>query len=517
MLSRFFSRLVVSRLLGLVVTLAIAGTGQAQPISTSAIYRNDNIGVRGAFAPAWDIITTREQAPDILKPNFPQGKGPDDSPLFIGVHENQQVFLRLLTETYFDDLEAYAAVLTQAVTSQGLEITGARLAEDNSALALDYRHPQLGLRFRERVALLGDSQVVRMAAWTSAASWEAFSAAIEDAFGSVELRDAANAPAGWQAVWENLDDRLDPENMPGVRVVQPAVSRQMLSCPDPSATMLWQVQSPALTSSGSEVYLFGSIHVGKPDFYPLPESIEAVFEGADYLVFEVDPTAVDDPQVIMNMQTQGMLPPGQTLADVVSQEVITDFRRLMGSIGLPAENFMTMQPWLVTLMLTSLQMNALGYQPEYGLENYFLSRKPANTGILELESIQEQIGFLQALNAETYLAFTIKSYADSNDEIENLIAAWQCADKDPLTDMLFEEFDDADLTPVQKADMDNLMDALYTQRNTGMAETIAGYADASPGRYFVVVGSAHLLGDGSVVELLRERGFAVNPVRLEDR
>lgn len=487
----------------------------AQAISTSAIYRNDTLGVRAAFTPDWDIITSREQAPDVLKPNFPADKGPNDSPLFIGLHDNEQLFIRLLTETFFDDLEAYGTIMAQGIASQGMQVSGARISADRSALQLDYFHPQLGLRFQERAALLPDSQVIRMAAWTSRSAWSTFAGIVDDAFGEIELRDAINAGAGWQPVWQDLESRLDTDNLSGITLAEPepaVVTAQ--SCSDPASTMLWRVESPALAEQGSELYLFGSIHVGKPDFYPLPGDIESIYNDADYVVFEVDPNTATDPAVIISMQTRGMLPPGQSLSDVVSPDIIADFRRVMGNMGLPADNFMSMQPWFLTLMLTGLQMNALGYLPQYGLESYFLSRKPPGAEILELESIQEQIGFLQQLNAESYLAYTLKSFETGTGEIENLINAWKCADKEPLTEMLFADFEDTSMSAAERADMEALMEALYTRRNIDMAETIAGYAAADPGRYFVVVGSAHLLGDDSVISHLREAGFVVSPVQL---
>jgi uncharacterized protein len=209
-----------------------------------------------------------------------------------------------------------------------------------------------------------------------------------------------------------------------------------------------------------------------------------------------------------------MLPQGETLANIISPEVMTEFRQVMANLGLPADNFMGMQPWFLTLMLSSLQMNALGYIPEYGLESYFLAQKPEDMEILELETIQQQIGFLENLNAETFLAYTLKSMETGNEEIERLIGAWKCADKLPLTEMLFSEFDFEDISAVEKADLEGLMETIYTQRNIDMAETIAAYTDAEPGNYFVVIGSAHLLGEESVVALLRDEGFTVSPVIL---
>ncbi len=46
---------------------------------------------------------------------------------------------------------------------------------------------------------------------------------------------------------------------------------------------LWKV-----TASKGVVYLFGTIHAGKADFYPLPSIIEDSFKKADTLIEEVD-------------------------------------------------------------------------------------------------------------------------------------------------------------------------------------------------------------------------------------
>ncbi len=503
-----------SRIL-LVLLLGLSHWAQPQAINTSSIYRNDSVGIRGAFAPQWNLITNREQAPDGLKPNFPAAKGPDESPLFIGIHDSQQLFIRLLTETFFDDLNAYARVLALGIQSQGLEILSARMSSDGAAMQIDYHHPELGLRFRERVSILPDSQVIRMAAWSSNLAWDSYSSVIDEAFAGVELSDVVNANAGWQAVWANLSQKLLSTAIDGVELAAVASqSDNPAICADPTSSMLWRVESPLLKETGSQIYLFGSIHVGKAGFYPLAEEIENTYRSADYLVFEVDPNSLSDPSVLMSMQARGMLPSGQTLADVVSTEVLDEFRRVMGNMGLPVDNFMAMQPWFLTLMLSSLQMNSLGYLPEYGLESYFLAEKPAQTAILELESIQQQIGFLEALNAETYLAYTINTFESGNEEIENLVDAWLCADKAPLTEMLFADFEGTDLTPAEQADLETLMGSLYTRRNIDMADKIAGYAEAQQGTYFVVIGSAHLLGEGSVVELLREKRFQVTPVSL---
>lgn len=277
------------------------------------------------------------------------------------------------------------------------------------------------------------------------------------------------------------------------------------ACGDSASSMLWKAEA-----GGRAVYLFGSIHVGKADFYPLHENIEAAFAEAEHLVFEVDPASMADPSLLFEIQARGMLPAGQTLADVLSPEVLEDLRQVLADVGIPAEGFMRMKPWLLTMTLTALQMARQGYSPQFGLESYFLSRKTPAMDVLELESVREQIGYLEELNAESFLAYTLEGFEAPLEELGAMMDAWQCADHEGLQAALFEDFiDSADPA------MARLKEKLIDERNRRMAEGVRGYVDTGAGDYFVVVGAAHLLGEGSVIDLLRREGLAVEPVLLQ--
>ncbi len=276
-------------------------------------------------------------------------------------------------------------------------------------------------------------------------------------------------------------------------------------CEQSGETLLWRVQG-----GSSHVYLFGSIHVGQPAFYPLQPAIEEVFESSDHLVFEVDPATVLDPGVIMRMQARGSLPGGQTLADVVSPRVVEQLRQVMAGAGLPVEPFMGMRPWFLTLVLTGIQMTMEGYDASYGTESYLLSRKSAAMSVLELESIEEQMAFLEALDAESFLSYTLQSFEQAGDEIETMMQAWQCADQAQLAGLLFSNLEEA--AAVAPADLEDLREKLFYQRNQSMAASIQEYLRGDGGQYFVVVGSGHLLGERSVVAHLREAGYLVEPV-----
>lgn len=286
----------------------------------------------------------------------------------------------------------------------------------------------------------------------------------------------------------------------------PALGTAQPPCKDPGSSLLWEVQG-----QDSTVYLFGSLHLGDASFYPLPEKIETTFRNADHLVFEVDPRSMTTPQAQQRMLQMGSLAPGQELSDLVSPAIVSDLEARLRFMGVPAENLMNFRPWFLTLMLTSLQYRSLGYFPDYGVEQYIAREVPEGVNRLALETVEEQVGFLQHLDGEAFLAYTLANFEEGRQLAGALVDAWRCADKDALNALLTQGFEAEGFEGV---DMKTLKEKLITGRNVTMAEKIRGYLEDGSGDYFVVVGSAHYLGEGSVVDLLREQGYQVNAVRL---
>src|SRR5699024_8969370 len=80
--------------------------------------------------------------------------------------------------------------------------------------------------------------------------------------------------------------------------------------------MLWKVTSP----DGEVNYLTGSVHIMKPDIYPLDKVFRQTFKQADELVFELNFDSLKARQLQL-VHKYAMLPEGTTLKDKVSPEV----------------------------------------------------------------------------------------------------------------------------------------------------------------------------------------------------
>lgn len=285
-------------------------------------------------------------------------------------------------------------------------------------------------------------------------------------------------------------------------------------CEDASSTMLWQVEGAGLAQRGVSVHLLGSIHVGKPEFYPLQRVVDERLQQADTLVFEVDPRSMASPAAALAIQQRGMLPADRTLAQELDAATLAELRRVLGSLGVPESLVMKMKPWMVSLTLTAMQVQMLGYDPASGVESYLMQHRPAAAAIDELESLDSQLALMESLDQRVFLDYALQDFASTTAQMERLVTAWRCGAHDELAAILFESRDgEAGMSAADRQALEQVMQRMFDQRNAHMAQRIDQYLQSGSGDYFVVVGAGHLLGEGSVVELLRQQGYEVRPVR----
>ena len=61
---------------------------------------------------------------------------------------------------------------------------------------------------------------------------------------------------------------------------------------------------------------------------------------------------------------------------------------------MPLELINRQKPWLLALTLEALELMKLGFDPQYGIDAYFLSKAQGSKKILELEGVDEQFNLL---------------------------------------------------------------------------------------------------------------------------
>ncbi len=258
------------------------------------------------------------------------------------------------------------------------------------------------------------------------------------------------------------------------------------------------------TTNSATVYILGSVHFMKKDAYPLAGVIEDAFETCETLAVEADITNVA-PGTLQALRQAAFYAPGDSLVSHISAQTYSYVIEQAATLGLPAGAVNRQRPWFLGITVSSLELMRLGYDPNYGIDKYFLTRASGKKKIVELESLQYQINLLSGLpdgEQESFLLYTVKDLKSTGEQVDALMAAWGRGDGGTIASILTKSLENDDrLKAVYKK--------IMTDRNRNMTRKIAVHL-RSGGRVFVVVGAGHLVGDEGIVELLKKEGFRVD-------
>lgn len=263
---------------------------------------------------------------------------------------------------------------------------------------------------------------------------------------------------------------------------------------------LWQVE----LTKGRSVYLFGTLHVGRSDFYPLPAPLSQALASSDCLVMEL---ALNDHANLQatqqSMRELGYLPTGQSLQQLLEPQLYQQALASGKALGLLPAVSERMQPWLLAVSLQLAELMQLGYQPTLGLDSH-LSQQAVNRQqrIVALETGSAQIKML-ASRPEYGIELLRQSLAaQQRQDSQRLLKAWQQGDTQALTALGQE----ASATPLGK----QLMTELLDKRNRQWQQQLQQLWQQQSCN--VAVGALHLLGENSLIQLLQQAGYRITRV-----
>ena len=260
---------------------------------------------------------------------------------------------------------------------------------------------------------------------------------------------------------------------------------------------LWEVET-----SNSKIFLLGSLHLLKSEAYPLAAEIDSAYRLSPKVVFETDIGAMGDPAVQARMLNMAMYPEGQSLLQHIPPEMQKALKEKLADLGLPMETFVRFKPWFLAVTLTTLELQRLGFSPLSGIDVHYYGRAQSDEKELDFfESIDYQLGLLGNMGAddqESFLGQTLKDLEIAAQMADDMMRYWQNGQVEKLHALLFKSFED----------YPEIENRLLLQRNKDWVEKIEVML-AEPENVFVVVGAGHLVGPGSVVELLRQKGYKV--------
>lgn len=257
---------------------------------------------------------------------------------------------------------------------------------------------------------------------------------------------------------------------------------------------------------GNTAYLFGTIHVGKPAFFPLEAEVTRALSLASKLVLEIDIRKSEPFQQALHKH--GIYPVGETVANHLSPDTLAMLKLALQAAGIPFDDVRHMKPWLLANMLVGLDLERNGYQRSHGIEVFLLSLADKQTkDVRELESAEYQMSLFDSMSdvvQEQYLRETLAELGDGNalKKAQALIDAWANANGDAVEAFMRESLREKTTAG------DFMQRVLLDKRNPEMASKIEELLREDE-TAFVGVGLLHMVGETGVPTLLRQRGYEV--------
>jgi uncharacterized protein YbaP (TraB family) len=261
-----------------------------------------------------------------------------------------------------------------------------------------------------------------------------------------------------------------------------------------AAPALWKV-----SDADSSIYLFGSVHMLRPDQEWRTPLIDKVVSKAERVYFETDISPAGQAEAASLSIMHGFNTDGRLLSAMISPELMAQLRAAAQSYSVPMASLLAMKPWMAATTISAMPLLESGYVATYGVETV-LSAELAHERIGMLETVEEQMVLLSGgTEAEgiEMLQASLDTLDTVSTDIEALTTNWANGDPEALGELFMEQMGPFDSIIVER---------LIDDRNKNWTEQIAAMLERDE-KALLVVGAAHLAGEMSVVKLLEDKGF----------
>ncbi|MFD2268736.1 TraB/GumN family protein [Vibrio thalassae] len=256
--------------------------------------------------------------------------------------------------------------------------------------------------------------------------------------------------------------------------------------------LLWQADK-----GEQRLYLMGTIHVGDTKLDPFSRKVTEALSQADSLIVETR----------LNEKVRFPQKPQPSAKQMLDEEHLAALIAIIKQASLVPSTILSLPPWQAALTLQQWQFQSLNYQPEFSIDMQFV--RWANTHqlpIVGLETLQFQIDLFvtQPDHGLAMLKQTLQEWSDSEASIRCLVESWRMGDIKNLEAVL------ATVTYNEA-----FYQSFIFERNERWVKVLS--QDYPVGTYFVAVGAMHLVGEHSVIELLRQLGYDISLMSTPSR
>lgn len=292
-----------------------------------------------------------------------------------------------------------------------------------------------------------------------------------------------------------------------IAVTAVILSGTSCQCSQPTAeqtTCLWKIDSEYNT-----VYLLGSIHVLRQEDHPLPKLMEEAFDDADALVFETDIASAETEETQDIVLSKAMGDGPDTFQTMLTEATYDMAIQEAKELGFDLQQLGFSEPWYVALQIGKLKYYQLGFEPEYGVDEYFYNKaQQEGKDVYALETWEHHFDSFDQLNWSDQEILLLGSFAELDNveaSTEALVDAWRSGDTVALN-MRLEQ---------TKEHLPDVYAKSIYKRNENWLPQIEGFLQQGDD-YMVIVGALHFAGPDGLITLLQNEGYSVEQVGTEN-
>ena len=264
-----------------------------------------------------------------------------------------------------------------------------------------------------------------------------------------------------------------------------------------ATSSVWQV-----SKGESSVFIGGTIHVLSDADYPLPAAFEYAYNKSPVLVFEADMRKMKTPAFQAAMLRAVSYSDGASLKSALQESTYRALDDYLKVRGLGIKRFDKFKPGIVSITLTTLELQRLGIAGR-GVDEFYQQKAiDDNKALFHLETVQEQLRFISSMgegSEDAFILYTLRDIKDLSAMMREMKVYWRSGDN--------EKFNTSMLVPLKESFPD-VYQTIIVERNNAWLPKIEAML-ATKESEFVLVGALHLVGEEGVLAQLKALGYTL--------
>jgi len=274
------------------------------------------------------------------------------------------------------------------------------------------------------------------------------------------------------------------------------LASSLISLTVSAESSVWKV-----SKGNDHIFIGGTVHILPASEFPLPKEFERAYKKSDAIVLETKLPDANDSAFQMKMMQQMAYDNGKTIGDFLTAKTQQQLSTYISTLGAELVMFERFKPGFLVTMLAMLEAQRAQLSGE-GVDIFYSKKATQDNKPIEyFETADFQMNMIAEMgqgSEEKFIKSNLEQMKDFKTMFLGLLKAWRAGDTKQLNKLAIEPMKDDPQT----------LKTLLTDRNRNWMKDINKMFTDND-KEFVLVGVAHLVGNNSVLALLKAKGYRV--------